>query len=392
MIKKSELKDCLKFIDEQWSTLSSTQKSDEGTIIGLPHTFISPSVNEFRCNQFYWDTYFIILGLLETGKLQLAKGMADNLTYMFKRFGIVPMRNRTFNTGISQPPLLTSIAGSVNSELKNKKWYESVMKTAESELNNYWLNSDNDDNIPDHMVYEGLSRYCDHFVTDQTAEHESGWDMTSRFRLQALSYLPIDLNSFLYKYEIDLGIFYKSQNKTTKSKQYLAKAKSRKDSINKLMWDDSNGFFFDYNYRERKREHFWSLAGYTPLWSGLATTEQAKRMVANLDKFEYDGGLANTQPNDLIKPYRQWDYPNGWANIHWLVISGLLDYGYKKEAKRIAEKWLLLNKHVFEETGVFWEKYDVVHYTVGNNGRYEIQQGFGWTNAVFLKLSSMFAK
>lgn len=152
------------------------------------------------------------------------------------------------------------------------------------------------------------------------------------------------------------------------------------------MWNQKKGFFFDYDYKQKTQNDFLSLAGFYPLWCGLTTKEQAEDVARNLSLFEYEGGLANTQKEELSTPFRQWDCPNGWPNQQWIVIKGLLDYGFKKEATRLAQKWLDMNVNVFEKTGVLWEKYNVVTADKGKDGRYPTQKGFGWTNAVFIKL------
>lgn len=242
------------------------------------------------------------------------------------------------------------------------------------------------------MVYEGLSRYLEHFFTHVTAEHESGWDLTSRYKHNCLDYLPVDLNSLLYKYETDLKWIYSMFGNSAKIRKYTRMASKRKKKIINLMWTEKRGFFFDYNYRMKRRSKFYSLAGYYPMWVGIPTEKMAKRMVRNLRKFEYRGGLANTQKEGLSKDFKQWDYPNGWPNQQWIVIQGLLRYGYEKDARRIALKWLRMNKRIFERTHKFWEKYNVVRCTIGKSGVYQTQPGFGWTNAIYLKLTNMFGK
>lgn len=361
--------------------------------IEVPNVFVSPSSGQFHCDQFYWDSYFIILGLVESKDyVDVARGMVDNLTYLFSQYNLVPMRNRTYDTGISQPPLLTSMARVVYEKTKDKKWLTKTMKVAETELQSYWMNSDNNDQTTDHMVFEGLSRYADHHLINQTAEHESGWDMTTRFNNQALDHIPVDLNSLLYKYEDDLEWFYKLTNKPDQVRFYRHQKKLRKAAITKYLFNEKRGFFFDYNYQTNSQSKFFSLAGFLPMWAGLCTDEQARRVVKNLKKFEFSGGLASTTRKNLFKPFRQWDYPNGWAPLQWFVISGLSRYGFDSDAERIAFKWLNLNLDVFKQTGAFWEKYDVVRQTIGQAGRYPTQSGFGWTNGVFLALLKRHAK
>ena len=378
---ENEYKDCLDAIEKILDKITFYFPKSEGIHIGLPYPFVAPSGKRtlFENDQFYWDSYFIILGLTESGHIELAKGMIENLAYLYRRFGIIPSRNRYYNLGISQPPFFTSMALEVFHCTKDMEWLKEMVKVGEGELQNYWTNKV-------HKAYKGLSRYCDHWNTHLTSEHEAGWDMTSRFQNRCLDFLPVDLNTLLYKYEIDLVDIYKILGKTGKTEKYLTLAEKRKTLINKLMWNEEKGFYFDYNYRKKSQSGFFSLAGFYPLWAGVATKEQAKKMLSNIRIFEYEGGLANTQKEGLSEEFKQWDYPNGWPNQQWIVIKGLWNYGYREEAKRLAKKWLDTNKGAYEKCGTFWEKYNVVKKGKAKCGRYPTQKGFGWTNGVFIKL------
>lgn len=384
---KKDYGPCLKYIENYWKSLTFYLPKDKDIHIGLPNPFVAPSSNKgiFENDQFYWDSYFIILGLIEQKRVKLAKGMVGNFAFLFKKYGIIPSRNRYYNLGISQPPFLTSMILEIFYKTNDKKWLKKMVCIAEQELKNYWMSSKKM-----HFIYKGLSRYCDHWRTHLTSEHESGWDMTSRFNEHCLDYLPVDLNSCLYKYERDLAAIFQILKKPAKSKQYLNKANRRKQIINKLMWNRKKGFFFDYNYKWKKQSSFYSSAGFYPLWANLATKEQAEKLKKNLKKFECKYGLANTQKTGLLKEFKQWDHPNGWPNQQWIVIKGLLNYGFKEDAERLAKKWLNLNKKNFLKTKKFWEKYDVVKGDIGKDDRYPIQAGFGWTNAVFVKLVKEF--
>jgi alpha,alpha-trehalase len=359
---------------------------DEGVHIGLPHPYVCASSGIFNRDQYYWDSYFIILGLLELGEIALAKGMVDNFSYLYQRFAIMPMRNRWANLGISQAPYFTSMIGEVYQKTQDTTWLQASTEIAEREQKDYWMDTKRAER---HLVYKGLSRYADHHLFHITAEDESGWDTTSRFFEHCLDYLPIDLNVCLYKYETDLAAFYQDLQQKKKEQYYLQQAEKRKRMINALMWQEDQGFFFDYNYKKKQPGSFYSLAGFYPLWAKLASQEQAEQLHSKLSFFEYEGGLVTSQKKDLRKPQRQWDYPNGWANLHWIVIQGLVNYGYIEDAARIARKWLRLNEKVFAETGKLWEKYDVVKCTIGRSGHYKTQPGFGWTNMLYVKLQTM---
>lgn len=379
---------CLRYIDRYWDKITFRFPRDKKIHIGLSHQYVAPNGALFRNDQFYWDSYFIIMSLLESGRVRLAKGMVDNFIGLYDRFGIIPSRNRFHNLGISQPPFFTSMALGIYKATKDKQWLAKAAKAAEGELERYWMRTAH----PRHKVYYGLSRYCDHFITHATAENESGWDMTSRFSDKCMDYLPVDLNSLLYRYEMDLVRMNKLLKNYDKKRYYAVRAGKRKMEIKKLMWSRRRDFFFDYIYRKKRRSDFYSLAGYYPLWAGLATKKQARNSAEQLKMFEFEGGLANTQKSGLFGDFRQWDYPNGWANQHWIVVKGFLRYGFSEDAERIALKWLNLNRKIFNRTGKFWEKYDVVHCRLGRSGRYRTQSGFGWTNAVFHLLANRFGE
>lgn len=386
MIDSTEYKESLQYIQNHWKKLTCFFPADKQTHLGLPNKFVAPNTSIFKNDQFYWDSYFTILGLVKSKRIELAKGMVDNFCFLYNRFGIIPMRNRYYNLGTSQIPFLTSMASDIFDHDEDPEWLKKVMKIAEQELKKYWMNEELTEK---HIVYKGLSRYCDHYITHLGSEHESGWDMTSRFNSRCLDYLPIDLNTCLYKYETDLADFYASHKNHTKAKLYRAAAKKRKEQIADLMWNESQRFFFDYDYNKKKQSSFFSVAGFYPMWANMATKEQAALIREYvLPILEFSGGVVNTQGYGLADEIRQHDFPNGWPHQQWIVIKGLLNYGYRDDAERIAKKWLDMNHKLFIKTGKFWEKHDVVNNDIGiyNPDRYITQSGFGWTNAVFVRL------
>jgi alpha,alpha-trehalase len=388
-IVRKDYSESLRYIEKYWKQITCYHPTDRFAHLGLPHKFISPNDGIYLNDQFYWDSYFIILGLVKCGRTDIAKGMMDNFLYLQKRFNIIPMRNRYYNLGISQMPFLTSMAMEIFKVTNDTRWLKHVMSAAEKELSGYWMNKSLTEI---HIVYEGLSRFCDHYITHLAAEHESGWDMTSRFKNHCLNYLPVDLNCALYKYETDLAEFYKTTRNQKKYNQYLLQSEKRHAHINHLMWNFKKGFFFDYDYAHKKQSSFYSLAGFYPLWAKLATHTQARKMRDNLHHFEYAGGLANTQAKGLSKEYKQHDYPNGWPHQQWIVIKGLMNYGFVSDAERIAKKYLDLNQELLKKTGKMWEKFNVVKRSIGEDERYTTQSGFGWTNAVFVRLVDKFSK
>ncbi|MGB4420522.1 MAG: trehalase family glycosidase [Candidatus Saccharimonadales bacterium] len=398
-INPKELERAIDYINDYWDKLIVRQEKTTTTLFGLPNPYVVPSKNEdnFQFNeQYYWDSFFISIGLIESGKNDLAEGMLENLFYMFECFKMIPNANRFYMTGRSQPPILTSYIDLIfKSNNKNKAWLKRAFKIAEKEYWNVWRSS-----VHPHWreVYKGLSRYYDINDLHDLAEAESGWDMTPRFERKTLDFLPIDLNCLLYKYEIDFAKFSDILGNKKSQRKWLKKAELRRKTVNELMWNRSKNFFFDYNFINKNQNSVWSLASFYAMWTGLADEEQARQMVKNLDKFTYEGGVSTTtrdifNVNLFGSHSTQWAYPNGWAPLHFIVIEGLKNYGYDKQAKELTSKWLKTNLTWFNAHGEFLEKYNIVNPEKPPiNGVYPSQTGFGWTNAIFLYLAKRYIK
>ena len=387
------------YIDNYWENLVRFHPKDDESLLGLPNKYIVPAFekgHDFDFNEmYYWDTYFLVQGMYKfPDKKDLVVGMVENLMNMLERFNVIPNASRTYLTGRSQPPVLSSFIWEVfNAYDMSEKWLKRAMAVAEAEYNSVWMGT-----AKPHarQVYRGLSRYYDINLINDLAEAESGWDMTPRFGRQCLSYLPIDLNSLLYKYETDLAQYYRHIKDIRTAAKWDVAAKHRKATINELMWNNLKGFYYDYNFVKERRGTVSSLAGFYPMWAGMIDKKQAEQMVKALRRFENRGGLATTDVQQLSQFVpgavpTQWAYPNGWSPLQYRIIQGLLAYGYRDDARRIAMKWLKTNLAWFQKNGVFLEKYNVVSpEKPPSKGLYPSQTGFGWTNAVFERLCQDF--
>ncbi|NNE16076.1 MAG: trehalase, partial [Saprospiraceae bacterium] len=115
--------------------------------------------------------------------------------------------------------------------------------------------------------------------------------------------------------------------------------------------------------------------------------EQAKHVANTLEAdFLHSGGLVSTP----IYSGQQWDAPNGWAPLQYMAVKGLQNYGYDELANIVKERWMSLNEKVFKNTGKMLEKYNVVDTELlSGGGEYPVQDGFGWTNGVYLAFQDM---
>jgi alpha,alpha-trehalase len=228
---------------------------------------------------------------------------------------------------------------------------------------------------------------ADYYKGDRSMR-ESAFDISFRFGPYGAAthhFAPVCLNSLLYKTEKDLEEISQLLSKTAEARQWKQRAEQRKKQIDKYLWDDQRGLFFDYDLRTGARSTYEYVTTFYPLWAGLASPRQAQAVARNVKIFECPGGLA-TSSNETGM---QWDYPYGWAPLQSLAVEGLRRYGYIADADRISYKFLSTVAENFRREGTIREKYDVVtrsseaHVSAGYQTNVV---GFGWTNGVFLEL------
>ncbi len=373
----------LEHIQATWPSLVRENHTDSGTLIGLPYPYIVPSSKTMFQEMYYWDSYFISLGLIGSRYEQHIIDMTENIAYLLERFGVMPNASRYYFLSRSQPPFFTRQIRLAYA-LKNGDlgWLKRMIDVATREQETVWYGTSHP-----HFrrVYRGLSRYYDINVLDVLASCESGWDHSTRCDDRWLDHLPVDLNSILYVRELDLAWGCDLLGEPDKADMWRAAAKERAETMQELMWDAEDGFFFDYDYKnERRTRSAPSLAGFFPLWAGIATPQQAAEIVERwLPNFEFIGGLVTTLES---REKRQWAFPNGWAPLQWIVTEGLQGYGFTEAANRLRTKWCDNCAEEYSLTGELWEKYNVVEpHQKTEEGLYGQVKGFGWTNSVFVE-------
>src|SRR6266576_3587132 len=283
-----DVKAARKYIDAYWAKLTRYHPKDDESLMGMPNRYLVPAFeegHEFDFNEmYYWDSYFMVQGMLDEKHRALVIGMLENMLFSFERFKIIPNASRTYLTGRSQPPFLTAFILDVYKAYKlDKKWLRRAIKIAKTEYHMVWMGK----NKPSaRQVSEGLSRYYDINYLHDLAEAESGWDYTPRFNHKALNYLPIDLNSLLYKYERDFAYAERVLGNEEEALKWEQASNVRRVTVNKLMWSELKGLYYDYNYVKEHRGNVNSLAAYYPLWAGMVDEKQAARLVNSLRKFE----------------------------------------------------------------------------------------------------------
>ncbi|CCG98566.1 Alpha,alpha-trehalase [Fibrella aestuarina BUZ 2] len=415
-------------IDRLWERL--TRPADvpvpHDSRVALPHPYVVPG-GRFR-EIFYWDSYFTMLGLRESGRTDLIRDMIDNFAYLIDTVGFIPNGNRTYFLSRSQPPffglmvqLLAHIDGPAvlttylpqlekeyafwmhgadalsadkrvgkrvvrlpNGAILNRHWDPSPTPRPESYRQELELTPD----------AQELGTLPETLYTHIRAACESGWDFSSRWfteeqsmaTIRAADIIPVDLNCLLYTLEQTLARAYASADNTTKQATFEQAATNRQALILTTFWNAETGFFHDYAIDTNELTPSLTLAAAFPLFCKLATPEQAAQVHERLKAdFLQAGGWVTT----LCQSGQQWDWPNGWAPLQWIVYKGLLNYSFAETAHEGRDNWVTLNDKVFRATGKMMEKYNVVDAALTTGGgEYPNQDGFGWTNGVYLALTT----
>ena len=175
----------------------------------------------------------------------------------------------------------------------------------------------------------------------------------------------VDLNSFLYAEKIYLSNMAEVLGLLSEKKEYLASAKKVKEYVNKNMFDEKTGYYYDLQIDKNGNKKLLvnrgkGTEGYIPLWANLSTKKEAKRVVENImDKNVMNTYLPfPTSAKDNLKynPVKYWRGPV-WLDQAYFGIVGLNNYGYKKEAQDLSIK-LFENSEGLLTDGVIRENYN----------------------------------
>ncbi len=407
-------------IERLWEVLTRAPDAvvEGSSRLPLPRPYIVPG-GRFR-EIFYWDTYFTMLGLKLAGRTDLIRNMVDNFAYLIDTYGFIPNGNRTYFLTRSQPPVFALML-QLLAETDGPDVWTRYLPHLQQEYT-FWMQQAESGTsraitLPDGAIlnryYDPTSRpraeaYYKEWELTETARTagvepralyghlraacESGWDFSSRWfgkdetivNTNAGDLLPVDLNCILYFLEQTLRDGYRQQGQTQQAGQFDKLAENRKKAIHQIFWDEHQQFFVDYNLVSQQRTEALTLAAAFPLFFRLASPEQARAVHDRLRAdFLQTGGWVTT----LVRSGQQWDSPNGWAPLQWIVYKGLMNYGFTETATAGCDRWLALNDRVFRETGKMMEKYNVVDDVLtAGGGAYPNQDGFGWTNGVYLQL------
>ncbi|PSN49112.1 Trehalase [Blattella germanica] len=420
-----------KDLHDLWKFLGRKMKDDVKenqdlySIIYVPHPVIVPG-GRFR-EFYYWDSYWIVRGLLLSEMYTTVKGMMSNFLSIVENYGLIPNGGRIYYAMRSQPPLLIPMIKSYLDAVPDRDFLKNSIDIMEKEFQ-FWITNHTVEVEKDGKKYM-LARYKDgssgprpesyredylsaenfrtveekeNYYSELKAAAESGWDFSSRWfivnatnkgsliDLKTRYIIPVDLNAILYWNAKLLSGFYKELDMPEKSSKYRDIAEKWLDAVTAVLWHDEVGTWLDYDImNDVKRDYFYPT-NISPLWTGCYDERiQIAKITKYLEKTRITLHLGGI-PTTIEHTGEQWDFPNAWPPLQYIMIKALdnINDAWANElAFELSEKWVRSNYKAYNETSAMYEKYDAtVPGGHGGGGEYEVQLGFGWSNGVILEL------
>lgn len=410
-------------IDDLWPVLTrSTDKASNkwDSLLPLPKPYVVPG-GRFR-EVYYWDSYFTMLGLAESDHWDKISDMVDNFAYEIDTFGHIPNGNRSYYLSRSQPPffsLMVELLATHDSDALKKYrpqmekeyayWMDGVDALQPGQankrvvrlddgavLNRYW--DDRDTPRPESWLDDvntaksNPNRPATEIYRDLRSAAASGWDFSSRWMddpqklgtIRTTSIVPVDLNALMFKMEKLLARASQESGDAASASKYETLATARQKAIESHLWNDKEGWYADYDLKSKKVRNQLTAAALFPLYVKAAAQDRAEKVAAaTSSRLLKPGGIATTTVNSG----QQWDAPNGWAPLQWVAAEGLQNYGQEKVSMDVTWRFLKNVQHTYDREKKLVEKYDVsTTGTGGGGGEYPLQDGFGWSNGVTLKM------
>lgn len=432
-IKDPELRAFAKKLNSIWLELGRKMIDDVKvnpdlySIIHVDNPVIVPG-GRFR-EFYYWDSYWIVRGLLLSEMKKTTHGMLENFLSIIQRYGFIPNGGRIYYSMRSQPPLLCGMIKTYVDATKDEKFATEAVETLEREfeffMNNYIVEVNNHhlavygykssgprpesyrEDVISAQIFEKDDDKEDYYC-ELKAAAESGMDFTSRWfikngtnsgnltDLKCRYIIAVELNAILYWNAEIISEFYALKNDLRKSNMYKLKAEEIKKAINAVLWNEEEGIWLDYDLINKKHRHYFTPTNLSPLWTGSydkTDASLAKKVLQYIDRLGLDkfpGGV----PNTLENTNEQWDFPNVWPPMQHMLIMAL-DGMDSQEAKDLAfkwaQRWVRGNYIAYNDTTHMYEKYNAeVLGGHGGGGEYGVQTGFGWSNGAVMDLMNKY--
>jgi alpha,alpha-trehalase len=388
-------------------------------LLYLPHRYVVPGG---RFNEMYgWDSYFILLGELADGRLDLARGTVENFFYEIDHYGSILNANRTYYLTRSQPPFLSSMVMAIYDAERAQNpsaarawlreslpylvrdhalWTKAPHLAGDTGLSRYfdlghgpvpemaddstyyidvirWLKAHPQQTPSGYLEAAGATpniRCADHanclqtsldgveltsrFYLGDRAMRESGFDTSSRFG-------PFSGSTEDYAPICLNSLLYKYERDVAKIETLLGNrsAASHWNQLAQMRRQRINALLWDdaaglfVDYDARTKQR--SSYRYITTYYTLWAGVATPAEAKRLVANLHLFERAGGLQMSTKDTGQQWDAPFGWAPTNWLTVEGLAQYGYTADADRIARKFMQTVRNGYEHDGTIREKYNM---------------------------------
>ncbi|XP_050540084.1 trehalase-like [Daktulosphaira vitifoliae] len=400
---------------------------DKYSLIWLPNGFIK--LNNTLRELDFWETYWVVKGLLLCDMKNTARGIIDNLVSMVSRFGFVPSGARVFNLSRSQPPMLILMVLNYYQDTKDFKYVKSILPELEIELK-FWLENRMTTFLKNGKSYRMARYYApskgprpefyrEDYIAAQTFQNEkdkdefflniksateSGWNFFKRWHTQlnarhlfkniteieTSKIVPVDLNSILQVNALTLSKWFDMIGDNRKTIKYRAISLMLLKSIQEVMWNPEIGAWFDWDVMYNQSQNNFYASNIIPLWT--ESFRMPKKLVYTavlnylnnnniIEESDYTINDYNIHVNMSFR-LNSRDYLNVGSPLQAFVIEGFNQLGRpsaKDKAKKMAKVWL---RNSYK---LFFENREVSEGENSDDDEYDFLTGFDWTYGLALE-------
>ncbi len=227
---------------------------------------------------------------------------------------------------------------------------------------------------------------------------ESGMDNSPRFDQEG-PWAAVDFNAYAAAEMEYLSAMARVLGREEEAARWAERRARLVRALNERLWDEEAGFYFDRRVGG-DLSPVKAVSGFLPMWAGVATAEQAARLVTHLqnpDEFWSAFPVPSVALNDPTHSEDMWR-GSTWINTNYFIIQGLRRYGYMELAQALRERTLEEITRWYVTTGCIYEYYDCRQEkrptgllrkgAVGRAGGagFGVIQDYGWSAALFIDL------
>lgn len=368
-------------LNNLWLSLGKTIDPDvyvhpsRHTLLPLLHPHMIVPGGRFR-EFYYWDSYWIVRGLITSGMTSTAKMVVENLLDLVERYGFIPNGNRQYYLNRSQPPMLAMLIDYFVSAVDvDDKWLQNALIQLQHEYE-WWMDSNHAVQLNASEKVHVVNRYFskstnprpESYLEDLhsasllrdnstgaakilfgelAASAESGWDFSSRWFADGLNLstaytshiIPVDLNSIMYSVEVILSKLNNRTGNYQAGSKYYQLSQDRLETIHKFLWNETHNCWFDYNTITNQQQKGVYVSNFMPLWIKPYDSRVNESKVIDaliLSDLIYVGGIVTS----LTAIDQQWDFPNAWPPLQHMIIEGISTSRYVPEKSMLSERLL----------------------------------------------------